>query len=204
MKNIPNRSTIAANAANGDGALPLVILGALVILIVVVLVGVFAVRTIATTWRSADQHAPTGGDQHDVGVDHVGGDDDQHGVDHAKDDGRGAPTITKVNDSELNALLSAEGELSETAYDGKLALLPIDWAESRGSAYAYTDCQAIYFVKTEYERDNWPLNLETLRHEVAHVVVGCEHGHDEAWKREFDRLMALAPNLHGVGDRASD
>jgi hypothetical protein len=202
MKNIPNRSTIASTA-NGDGALPLVILGALVIFIVVVLVGVFAARTITTTWRAAGQHAATGGDG-DGGVDHVGGDDDQHGVDHAKDDGHGAPTITKVNDSELNSLLSAEGELSETAYDGKLALLPIDWADTRGSAYAFTDCQSIYFVKTEYERDNWPLNLETLRHEVAHAVVGCEHGHDEAWKREFDRLMALAPNLHGVGDRAGD
>src|SRR5215212_5988855 len=114
MKNIPNRSTITASTVNGDGALPIVIIGALVIFIVVVLVGAFAARTIVTTWRSADQHTQAGDQHGDAGVDHVGDDDDQHQADHANDDGHGAPTVTKVNDSELHALVSAEEELNET------------------------------------------------------------------------------------------
>jgi hypothetical protein len=99
--------------------------------------------------------------------------------------------------SEINALLSAEEELNDSYYGGTLHVLPISWSKPEGNAYAYTDGSTIYFVTEQYERHNWQLNLEVLRHEVAHAVVGCEHGHDAAWKREFDRLMA-GPNTRSV------
>ena len=106
--------------------------------------------------------------------------------------------------SEINALLSAEEELNDSYYGGTLHVLPISWAKPEGNAYAYTDGSTIYFVTEQYERNNWPLNLEVLRHEVAHAVVGCEHGHDAAWKREFDRLMA-EPTSRSVAEvRASE
>lgn len=191
MKTIPNRS----NAIENDGAMSLVIIGALIIFIILIVAGAFATRTIEMTWRSAG---------HAYGHDHVGGaDDHQHDADHANDDGA-PPPVTTITDSELNALLSAEEDVIEEGYSGARPLLPVAWAAPRGDAYAFTDGSTIFFVKAQYERDNWPLNLEVMRHEVAHAAVGTQHRHDAVWKREFDRLMALAPHLRALDDRTSD
>lgn len=36
-----------------------------------------------------------------------------------------------------------------------------------------------------------PINIqvETFAHELAHVAVGADHGHDEVWKKAFDDIF---------------
>lgn len=47
------------------------------------------------------------------------------------------------------------------------------------------DCdEAKYRIRVTMSED-W---IETLLHEMCHASVGCEHGHDEAWKAEVRRV----------------
>jgi predicted SprT family Zn-dependent metalloprotease len=39
---------------------------------------------------------------------------------------------------------------------------------------------SVYFV----ERNDHAEILDTILHEIAHALVGSEHGHDEVWKRK--------------------
>jgi hypothetical protein len=110
----------------------------------------------------------------------------------------GTARSMSLADVERDSLLSAENEIIGAYYTDML-LLPIEWAEPRNNADAFTDCRSISFVADRYRFGEWDANLFTLKHEIAHVAAGCDHGHDGLWRRELARLMA-APTVKSVRD----
>src|SRR5438270_5389629 len=58
----------------------------------------------------------------------------------------------------------------------------------RAMGYCYSASKtielSIYFV----ERNSDEVILDTLLHEIAHALVGTEHGHDEVWKEQCRQL----------------
>ena len=54
-------------------------------------------------------------------------------------------------------------------------------------------CLAVSFCLTAPEDEL----TDTMLHEIAHAIVGCEHGHDDVWKRTARRIGC-------TGDRCTD
>jgi predicted SprT family Zn-dependent metalloprotease len=50
-----------------------------------------------------------------------------------------------------------------------------------------------YFI----ELNSMPVIIDTLKHEVAHAVVGPEHGHSEAWKAKCRELGCRPEPYYG-------
>lgn len=56
--------------------------------------------------------------------------------------------------------------------------------------FCYFDSQTVELSIHFVEGNSWEAIQDTLLHEIAHALVGPEHGHDEVWKRMCLQLGA--------------
>lgn len=57
--------------------------------------------------------------------------------------------------------------------------------------FGYTDFPCDGGTPMVYINAEYPITMQTeiLAHELAHVAVGAEHGHDEIWNKAFDAIF---------------
>lgn len=66
-----------------------------------------------------------------------------------------------------------------------------DPSDNSDEAYGETRFPDDGGIPVVYVYANYPVNqqVEILAHELAHVAVGSEHDHDEAWETAFDAIQ---------------
>jgi hypothetical protein len=97
------------------------------------------------------------------------------------------------DEGDLDVLTRMRVLIDAEYYGGTFPGTPIGWADGPKEFYAFTlptqeGSRGIYFVRPNFHHD-WARNLDTMKHEMAHVAAGPGHRHDAVWAREYRRLQ---------------